>query len=358
MKDIDLIHPIVGKPEVDAVSAYLQSGGWITEHKQTAKFEGMICEYLGVKYACVVPSGTVGLYLALLACGIEKREVLLPNLTMIATANAAAWAGNCPVLVDISPDDFCLDVEKIEERDRVPAAMVYVGLNGRSRNMQKVVDYCQKNNIVLIEDACQAFGSKSNGKLLGTFGTVGVYSLSPHKIMTTGQGGVIVTNEKGVFDRVKQLKDFGRVEPGVDWHISMGYNFKFTDLQAALGIQQLIKVPFAAQRKVAIYEKYREALYEKIPRFMNDEVPWFIELLCGSNRERISLANFLSIRGIKTRPFYPTINNQPIYHKTDKFPVSEDISARGLWLPSSIDLTDDDIRRVSNTICKFYKDAK
>lgn len=339
---IPQIEPLVGIGEGKAINKYLKSGGWLTEYKETEDFENRIADFLGVKYVSLVPSGTVGLFLALKALDI-KGEVIVPDFTMIATINAVVWAGATPVLYDVDRSNFCLS--------NIPndKPVLLVSINGRCPKMENFTN----RKGILIEDACQSFGSKYKGKYLGTFGKVGVFSFSPHKIITTGQGGAIITNDKEIYEKVERLKDFGRLKGGKDYHESFGYNFKFTDIQAVIGKVQMDDIDWRIERKKEIYELYRDCLNDivEFPETdLEQTTPWFVDILVD-NRDK--LAEFLKTKGIETRPFYPAIHTQPIYLRKGEGRNSEDIARRGLWLPSSLTLTDKDIKYVSSNIRLF-----
>ncbi len=365
MRYIYQVEPFITENEVKAVTDYLRSGGWLTEFKKTREFEQMIADFLGVKYAVVVTSGTAALYLSLLALGIGSGDsVVVPDYTMIATPNSVKWAGANVILCDVERDTLCLDLNKVELKENTKALM-YVAINGRSGNMDDVVRFCKDNNLYLIEDACQAFGSKWNGRFLGTFGDVGVFSFTPHKIITTGQGGAVVTNNEEIYNKVKKLKDFYRVKPGVDIHTGIGFNFKFTDLQAVIGIEQMKKIDWRVKRKKEMYRLYKDLLedvegIEFIDTNLEDTSPWFIDILVSGGKEvRDKLMSFLDKRGIGTRPFYPAIHTQPPYSwvKGD-FKNAEYISKHGLWLPSSSFLSDEDIKYVCERIKEFYRQRR
>lgn len=355
MNFINQVEPYITENEIRAVNEYMRSGGWLTEYEKTALFEKMITEFLGVKYAVVVPNGTIGLYLALLAAGIGRGDsVIVPDYTMIASPNSVLWANSEVLLCDTERDTLCLDIQRVPTREDIRALM-YVSINGRCGDMGEIVDYCKEREILLIEDACQSFGSKWNGKFMGTFGDIGVFSFSPHKIITTGQGGAIVTNNEDYYAKVKKLKDFSRVKPGVDIHTGIGYNFKFTDLQAVLGIEQLKTIEFRIRRKKEIYRSYMDALSDKkhhfsfLPIDLSQVVPWFIDVICEVPREAVVKA--LADNKIGSRPFYPPIHSQEPYKmQSGDFHVTEQLATRGLWLPSSLSLTQEDIQRVAEVL--------
>jgi perosamine synthetase len=355
---IHQIEPHITNAEIEAVSRYLHSGGWLTEFKETEKFEKAVAEFLGVKYAVAVTSGTAALYLALKACGIgHDDKVIVPNYTMIATINAIVWADATPVIVD-TDDMLCIDIDKLDINESYKA-MLYVPINGRSNNMSRVLEFCNLNDIRLIEDACQAFGSMDNGQYLGTFGEAGVFSFTPHKAITTGQGGMVVTNNILVYEQLKKLKDFGRVAIGVDEHNCLGFNFKFTDLQAVIGLSQMKTINMRLQRKKEIYTVYKNHLKDMPITLLpvkHETVPWFVDIILESNDTRNRLAAYLQDKKIGCRNFYPPINYQPIYAMDKhKYRCSEDIAPRGLWLPSSMTLSDSDIIKVCKIIREFFE---
>lgn len=362
-KPINQMEPWIGKEEEKALVSYLRSGGWLTEYKKTEEFEAAIAKYARSKYASVVSNGTISLFIALMALGVGKGdEVLVPDLTMIASANAVILAGATPVLVDVERDNLCISLEKAERSlTKKTKAMMFVSLNGRSPNMEEVVSFCKKHKLYLVEDAAQSLGSKWQGRYLGTFGIVGSFSFSVPKIITTGQGGALVTDDDKLIEKMRKIKDFGRSKSGVDHHIALGYNFKFTDLQAVIGLEQMKKLPFRVKRKKEIFTLYKKKLSEvKEVRFietnLNDTSPWFVDVLV---EKRDGLISKLSQKKIGSRPFYPPIHTQAPYsswskYQKSRFPVSEEISNQGLWLPSSSFLSNSDIYEICKEIKAFY----
>lgn len=363
-KFINQMEPWIGEEEKEAVSRYLSSGGWLTEFKETEKFEEMIAQYCGVKHACVVSNGTVSLFTALMALDIGKGDkVIVPDLTMIASANAVLLAGATPRLVEIDRETMCLDLSIIEKAiTNNTRAIIFVSINGRATDMDKLLELCKKNNIYLIEDAAQSLGSKWKGKQLGTFGNIGSFSFSMPKIITTGQGGSLITNDDELIKKIRKIKDFGRVKSGIDLHESLGFNFKFTDLQAVIGIEQMKKLPSRVKRKKELYALYKKELQEVkevhfLPTDLSQTTPWIIDVLV---EDRENLSDFLKSNGVGSRPFYPALHTQAPYremkeYKQAHFPISQKLSARCLWLPSSLFLTNQQIKQITNTIKKFYR---
>ena len=353
------MEPWYGKEEKEAILEYLDSEGWLMEFKKTEEFEKMICDYTGAKYCSVLPNGTVTLFLALMALGIKKGdEVIVPDFTMIATPNSVAMVGATPVLVDVDEDSLCLNpelvVKAITPRTK---AIFHVSINGRAGRLADLKKLCREKNIPLIEDAAQSLGSFYKGKHLGRHGLMGSFSFSVPKIITTGQGGALVTDNKSIFEKIEKLKDFGRVKPGVDWHDQIGWNFKFTDLQAVFGIEQMKKLPRRVQLKKDIYSLYKKHLtgideVKFIETDLNDVSPWFVEILVSDS---LALQKHLKNNNIGSRVFYPAIHTQPVYKKTrGNFPVATYAGQHGLWLPSSAFLKNSDIRCVCKCIKDFY----
>jgi perosamine synthetase len=356
MKFINQIEPFIGAKESEAAYKYLSSGGWVTEFSETEKFAEEISKFLGVQYAVLTTSGTVGIYLALISLGLKKGDkVLVPNFTMVATINVIIWAGLEPVLVDVDPQNLCAKLDDIKITSKI-RALIYVPINGRCGDIKKIMEFCKFHNLFFIEDAAQAFGSSWENKYLGTLSDVGVYSLSPHKIITTGQGGIIVTNNPNIFEKIKKLKDFYRTKPGVDTHEGIGFNFKFTDLQAVVGNEQLKSIKVRIKKKKEIFARYQKNLKEVqfLTTDLSQTVPWFVDIILPSGEKRDSLIPFLKENGIGSRPFYPPISDQIPYRKyaKQKFTNSRDLSYRGLWLPSSLNLTNEKIDMICEIISK------
>src|SRR3989338_3028710 len=360
-KFIAQMEPWFDKKEADAVYSYMKGGGGVTEFKKTQELEEEICRYTGAKYCVMTNNGTVSLTLALLALVVKPlSEVLVPNLTMIATPNSAVLIGIKPILVDVEKDTLCLDLEKAQRAiTKKTKAVIYVSCNGRSDDMRKVTKFCHDNNLLLIEDAAQSLGSFWQGKHLGTFGIIGSFSFSVPKIITTGQGGALVTDDRKLYKKIKRLKDFGRNQGGIDIHDLWGWNFKFTDLQAVIGLEQMKKLKTRVLRKKEIYKKYHQLLsgineIQFIATDLENTTPWFVDIYVN---DPDNLMEYLKKKRIGSRRIYPAISTQKIYkneYKNQKFTNSEEITSKGLWLPSSSNLTDSDINRIAKTIRKYY----
>lgn len=358
---IPQMEPWFGEEEAAAVASYIRSGGWITEFKQTEAFEGAVAAYTRAKHCVATNNGTISLTLAALAAGIKPGDdVIVPNYTMIATPNSILMFGANPIFVDVESTTLCLDIEKVFAAltPRTKAIML-VAANGRypAAGIEAFEDLARRRGLALIEDAAQALGSWfPDGRHVGTAGLVGSFSFSTPKIISTGQGGCLVTQDDGVAHRLRRLKDFGRAGGGTDVHDTIGYNFKFTDVQAVIGLEQLKKLPWRVERKKEIWRAYEDGLdgvrgITLFPHDLAHTTPWFIDCLCD---DRDGLMAHLAARGIGTRVMYPPINRQRAYQRDGTYPVSEDVGRRGLWLPSSCRLTNDDVRRVCEAIRAYY----
>jgi len=369
-KFINQMEPNYDNKEADACFNYMKNGGWVTEFKKTREFEKMITKYTDSQYCHIVNNGTIALSIALLSIGIKPGDkVIVPNLTITATPNSAILLGAQPIFVDVEKDTLCLNIEKTKqliENDRTIKAVIHVSLNTRCNDILSLKNICEQHNVFLIEDSAQSLGSFYKGKHLGTYGDIGIFSFSSPKIISTGQGGAIITNNKDISDKIIKIKNFGRIAGGTDVCDIFGINSKFTDIQAVIGIEQMKKLEYRVQRMKEMWDLYVSLLIDNknIVIFKpNDDgwIPWFIDIYIEN---RANLIEFLKTNGIGTRPIYPTLNSQPVYNSdgnsdgnsnsSNEFPVSESFSKRGLCLPSSTKLTNDEIVYICATINSFY----
>ena len=359
---IPQMEPWFGSEEADAVYAYMKEGGWITEFKNTEKFEQEICRYTGASHCVVVNNGTISLTLAAQALGIGiGDEVIVPNYTMIASPNSVKMIGAVPVFVDVEESTLCLDVDLLETAITPKTkAVMLVTANGRypQKGIERIQAVCNKHGIALLEDAAQSLGSRfPDGTHMGLKGDVGSFSFSAPKIISTGQGGALVTNNSDIAHKLRRLKDFGRSGGGLDVHETIGFNFKFTEPQAVIGLEQMKKLEWRVARKKEILKRYQHNLegVKGIRLFgqdLNTTTPWFIDSLV---ERRAELMEFLKRAGVGTRLMYPPINLQRAYQVAGSHPISELIGQKGLWLPSANQLTDNDVDFVTGQIRNFYK---
>jgi len=356
------MRPWFGAEEKQAVCEYMDEDGFITEFKRTEKFEQMLAEYTGAKHCVVVNNGTISLTLAAMAAGVEAGdEVIVPNYTMIATPNSIKMFGATPIFVDVEIETLCLDIRLVEQAiTSKTKAIILVSANGRypRAGISAFEKLCKENNIILIEDSAQSLGSfYPDGRHIGTAGLVGSFSFSAPKIISTGQGGAIITNDDKVAEKLRKLKDFGRSGGGNDIHDEIGFNFKFTELQACIGIEQMKKLAWRVGRKKEILSQYKNELkgVAQVQFFHQDleyTTPWFIDVKVENRDE---LMAYLKLNKIGSRIMYPPINKQQAYDVAGEHIFSNEIGVKGLWLPSSSQLTSEQIGYICNTIIEFYE---
>lgn len=355
------MRPLFGEEEKKAICEYMDEDGFITEFKRTEQFEKMIAEYTGAKHCVVVNNGTISLTLAAMAVGVQAGdEVIVPNYTMIATPNSVKMFGAVPIFVDVEPETLCLDIEKVKQAlTPKTRAIMLVSANGRypKVGIAAFEKLARERNLLLIEDSAQSLGSfYPDGRHIGRAGLVGSFSFSAPKIISTGQGGALITDDDAVATKLRRLKDFGRSGGGNDIHDSIGYNFKFTELQACIGIEQMKKLGERVIRKKEIWARYQEGLkgVAGVSLFEHDlgmTSPWFIDALV---ERRDELAAYLKDQKIGTRTMYPPINQQKAYALPGVYPVSEKVGSDGLWFPSAVQLFDEDIDRICQAVRNFY----
>ena len=354
--------PVIGPNEKDLIFQVLNDN-YPNEGALATEFEKVIAQKIDVKHAVAVTSGTAAMFLSLKACDIGPGdEVIVPDLTFIATANAVDMCGAEPVLVDIKSDSLNIDPHLIEKAiTEKTKAIMPVHVTGRPSDMATILKIAEKQNLFVIEDAAEAFMSKSNGKYLGTFGNSGCFSFSPNKIITTGQGGIIVTNDDGIHYRLRELKDQGRPVRGTggdDIHHSRGYNFKFTNLQAALGLGQLSYLDERMERLKRNHEVYAENLQgidaiQVLPFKVHEgELPLWTDVLVENRDEFV---DYFQTKNIDCRKFWHPLHTQEPYKSSkETFPVATELASKALWLPSAFTLDDEDIAYISNMIRKLF----
>tara|TARA_B100001057_G_scaffold213163_1_gene213500 strand:- start:3682 stop:4773 length:1092 start_codon:yes stop_codon:yes gene_type:complete len=358
------IQPWINELELEELTKVINST-FITENNMTKEFESMTIGLTGAKYAISVANGTLGLYCALLALGIGPGdEVLVPDMTFIASANAVIMSGAKPVLCDIDLNSFGISVNNLSSRlSKKTKAIMPVHLYGKTAEMHSILKFAKEHNLRVIEDASQGVGVHYKGLHVGTFGDIGVLSYYGNKTITTGEGGIILTNDENLANICYRLKNHGRDQKGSFKHDYIGFNFSFTDLQAAVGVSQMKKLPKIIRRKKEIFDKYFTELSDieelSFYKINNQENPvyWFTSL-ASSKRE--SLAEFLIEEGIQTRRFFYPLHLQPCYENSPKinkkgeFNISDKLYETGISLPSSYILNDEEQNFVIDKIKKFF----
>jgi len=359
------IEPWIDKSELRELERVIDST-FVVEHELTREFECMTEKLTGCNHAIAVCNGTMALFVGLKALGIGPGdEVIVPNFTFIASANAVILAGATPVLCEVREDSFCLDVAKAEQSvtPRTKSVMP-VHLYGQSADMDEVMAFAKRHGLSVIEDAAEAIGVRFAGKHVGTFGDVGILSYYGNKTVTCGEGGMVLTNNDAMAKAARRLKNYGRDQKGTFVHESIGFNFSFTDLQAAVGIAQMRKMPAIVRKKREIHDRYVEELRD-LPDFQPvcidsrcEPVFWFTSFLCPDPE---ALGSYLQARNIQTRRFFYPLHLQPCYADREHirftdadFHVSERIYERGISLPSAYRLSVEEQTFVIEQIRQFY----
>tara|TARA_Y100000816_G_C26101394_1_gene583839 strand:- start:1242 stop:2351 length:1110 start_codon:yes stop_codon:yes gene_type:complete len=339
------------------------SNNFPNEGELTRLLEKKIKNILKVKYVTLTTSGTSAIYLALKASGIGKNdEVIIPNITFPATANAVNMTGAKIILVDISKDSLLIDLQSLKKKiTKKTKAIIPVHISGRGTNIKEILKIAKKNKIRVIEDAAEAFGSKFKGKSLGSFGNCGCFSFAPNKIITTGQGGLIITNDKKIYLKINQLKDQGRTKVLNNRNIYSyrGFNFKFTDVQAGIGLAQINDFKARKNKLISIYRFYKKNISENINfklfdfDLKNGELPLWTDAYCNYVDE---LFLFLKKKNINCRCFWHPINTLPPYKKKFKdLSNSKSLNNKLMWLPSSLYLSEKDLKIICYYINIFFK---
>jgi perosamine synthetase len=366
---IYLSRPDVTEKEIDAVCQVLRSPN-LSLGPKLMEFETAFARYIGRKRAVAVNSGTSGLFLCMLALGIgEGDEVITTPFTFIASSNSIMMAGAKPVFVDIDPVTLNIDPAKIESKitDRTKAILP-VAIFGSPANFDKICTIAQKHNLKIIEDSCEALGSALNGKKAGTFGTMSAFGLYPNKQITTGEGGVILTDDDHLADMCESLRNQGRGK-GATWleHERLGYNYRLSDINCALGIVQLSRVEEIKANRKQVAKWYQEMLSSEKRLIVPAEPPgcdvsWFVFVvrLAGdfTLEHRNQVLQAMRSRDVQVSNYFPPVHLQPFManqfgYKPGDFPVCESVSKSTIALPFYNNLTKDQ----TAIVCKTLKEV-
>ena len=362
MYDIPIYQPNLSGNEKKYVLECLDST-WISSRGRfIADFEHGFAAYTGAKYATTVSNGTVALHLALIALGVGPGdEVIVPTLTYIASVNAIVYCGATPVFVDSLPDTWQVDPADIQRKiSSKTRAIMAVHLYGHPCDMDAINSVAREHGLFVVEDCAEAFGTLYKGRHVGCFGDISTYSFFGNKTITTGEGGMVVTNDDTLFDRAVHFKGQGLAKHRQYWHDVVGYNYRMTNICAAIGLAQLERADQVIAQKRAIASLYRQNL-ANTPLTLHDEIGdvrhsyWMCSALVAAPEHRDPLRDHLAAAGIETRPLFYPAHTMPMYaQKYQRHPVAETLGWRGLNLPSWPDLGASRIRRITDEIEKFF----
>ena len=353
---IPVYKPEIGKEEEEEVLKVLKSG-WISSASPAVKeFEEKFSSYIGRKYGVATSNGTTALHLAVTALGIkEGDEVIVPDLTFISPVNVVLYNRARPVLVDVEEENWGLDPEKVRKAITPKTkAIIVVHLYGNPAKITELKEIAEEKGIYLIEDCAEAHGAEYEGKKVGSFGDISCFSFYANKVITTGEGGMCLTDDEELYEKMQILRDHGMTKEKRYWHEVIGYNYRMTGLQAALGLAQLRKIDEFIRRKREIAKMYQDLLGDVVtvqrdpPK--GKSIFWLFSIL---TEKRDKVMEYLSKNEVETRKFFYPVHIMPPYAdfvRDEKYETSIKLSALGLNLPSYPSLSKSDIEFISNKI--------
>ena len=363
---LPVAEPFLGEHELRYVTECVVTGWVSSAGKFVARFEEMFADFCGARYAIATSNGTAALHLALLALDIGPGDqVIVPTLTFIATANAVIYTGAHPVFVDSEPETWNIDPAQIEQAITPRTkAIIPVHLYGHPADMDPILDIAHRHGLAVVEDAAEAHGARYKGRRVGAIGDIGCFSFYGNKIITTGEGGMVVTDNAELAERVRMLRDHGMSPERRYWHEVLGYNYRLTNLQAAVGVAQMEKIERILTAKLRIARLYEEGLCD-LPGLIlppsapwADNVYWLYSVLVdasvfGCNRDEVMAT--LATQGIDTRPLFFPVHMQPIYATGQRLPVAERLAAAGLSVPSAVGLQEHEVSKVVEALTTLHQ---
>lgn len=361
MNRIFVAEPRMGGNERKYVLDCIETNWISSTGKYIGAFEEAFAAFCGSKHAIATNNGTTALHLALVALGVQPGdEVLVPTVTYIATANAVRYCGATPVLVDVRPGILDIDPSKIERKiGPRTRGMIAVHLYGHPADMTELNEVARKHGLWIVEDAAEAHGATVRGKSVGSLGTCATFSFFGNKIVTTGEGGMVTTDDDALAAKLRLYRGQGMDTARRYWFPVVGYNYRMTNIQAAIGLAQLENVGQALSERDRLARWYDDALSELehrlvLPRQASwaKQVYWMytVFLRSGGAQERDAMMAALDAAGIETRPVFYPMHVMPPYRDDGDYPVADDWSARGMNLPTHQGLTRDDVLRVADAL--------
>ena len=363
---IPIYQPTLDGNEKKYVNECLDTS-WISSRGEfIPRFENDFRKFIGVEHATAVSNGTVALHLAIVTLGIGPGdEVIVPSFTYIASVSTIAITGATPVFVDSLEDTWQMDPQDVKRKITTHTkAIMAVHLYGHPCEMDELVKIAKENNLFLIEDCAEAFGSTYKKKHVGTFGDLATFSFYGNKTITTGEGGMVVTNDETLYDRAYHLKMHGLAKYRQYWHDVLGFNYRMTNICAAIGLAQIEKANEKILKKRQIAKWYNDALKD-LPVKHHGEYGevfhsyWMYSILVESPKIREDLREYLKDRGIETRPTFFPVHTMPMFsHKFQKLPVAEYLGWHGINMPSWPGLSQDNIEFIAEEISNFFQKKK
>ena len=362
-KKIPVYQPFLNGNEKDYVNQCLDST-WISSRGEFIdRFESKFSEILNIDNATSVSNGTVAIHLALLALGIEKDdEIIVPTLTYVATVNSIAYVGGIPIFVDAAKDTMNIDVDLIESRiTEKTKAILAVHLYGNPCDMDKLMKICKKYNLYLIEDSAEALGTKYKDKYAGSFGDISTFSFFGNKTITTGEGGMVASNNKDLIDRVAYLKNQSVSLDRQYWHAEVGYNYRMTNICAAIGLGQLEQVEEILEKKQILTNWYKKNLSNTNLNFQVTQEYgvnslWMVTVTAKDDKACNLIRDYLGDNGVETRPIFVPMHIMPSHKEDNIYPVAEELGRTGFNLPSYPGLEEADVKYICDLINKLYSD--
>jgi len=374
---IPVNEPFIGAKEMEYVSECLRSGWISSAGKYLESFEQAWASYCGMRYGIAVSNGTTALQIAVACVGLEPGdEVIMPTFTIISCAQAVTYNGGVPVLVDSDPHTWCMDTSQLAAKITPHTrAIMPVHIYGHPVDMDPVFSLAEQHGLLVIEDAAEAHGAEYlSGRATanevwrrcGSLGDISIFSFYANKLVTTGEGGMVLTNDPKIAERARSLRNLCFRSERRFYHTELGHNFRLTNLQAAIGLAQIERMPETIRKKRWIGETYTRRL-EHIPAItLPVEEPWARQVYWmyalvldeGTGLEAVDFAKLLRDEGIETRPFFLGMHEQPVFinqgmFRGEKYPVAERIARQGLYLPSGLTLTEAQLDEVCQAVEKI-----
>jgi perosamine synthetase len=324
------------------------------------RFERDLPAYIGAEHGIAAANGTVALHLAFAALGIGAGdEVIVPTLTYVASVNAIAYTGATPVFVDSDPDHWGLDPDLVE-RAITPRtkAIEVVHLYGHPADLDPILQIAGSHGLSIIEDAAEAHGAEYKGRRVGGIGTIGVFSFFGNKIVTTGEGGMLVTSDPEIAARARHLRGQGVSSTRTYWHDVLGFNYRMTNIAAAIGCAQLERIDETLDAKRRLAELYRRYLHGVDGVTLQADATWarpvyWMNCILVASTVRDPLMAFLAAEGVETRPFFHPAHTLPMYETSQRYPVAERLAASGINLPSYPTLREEEVAGICALIRDF-----